>query len=313
MLSKLKGGLSQAVKLLLEKCFFGNWNFADGIQLEDFYMRATLSNILADEAALKGIWSCKGSAGMKPCICCKNVISRNSSVVEYLDTSYFITVEHSVFSDFDLNKDIDVWESVDHIAAQQPHLPNRPFEQLQKCMGFCHNPDGLLADRRLREHVKPISCHTWDFMHTYLQGGVASVEVHLFLSLCRQKIGIRFSHILLFCKADWCFQNSGVFTSLKNVFSEERESCTNESFKGGASELMSALPMLAHFADITCSGRPEMQKEVASLIALSDVVSCISRPSLGLTIALRDLLIINCDFTKTLVFIVNSSPRHCTL
>lgn len=284
VLQKLKGGLSQAVRLLLEKSFFGDWNFADGVELGDFYTRATLSNVLADEAALKGIWSCKGSAGVKPCVCCKNVISKNSSVVDYLDASYFVTVEHNVFSDFDLSKDSDVWESVDHLAAQLPLLRNAAFEELQKCIGFAHNPDGLLLDRRLREHVKPISCNTWDFMHTYLQGGVASVEVHLFLSSCKKKIGLSFSHVLLFCQADWRFQNSTILTSLKHVFSEEREACTKESFKGGASELLSALPILAHFADRTCNGRHELQKEVASLIALSPVVSCISRLGLGSTI-----------------------------
>jgi hypothetical protein len=114
-------------------------------------------------------------------------------------------------------------------------------------------------------------------MRTFLQGGVASVEVHLFLTACRQKSGIHFSDILLFCQADWHFRQADYRTSLKHVFSEERESCTHETFKGGASELMAALPILAHFAELICSGRPLLQKEVASLIALSDVVNCIWR------------------------------------
>jgi hypothetical protein len=277
VVSKLPGGLSQAVKLLLKTAFFGHVNFSDGFQLSDFSIKASLSNILGDEAALKGIWSCKGAAGVKPCMCCKNVISKNSSVVEYIDTSYFVTLDHTIVADFDLNTDNDIWEVIDNMALQQPLLNKQRFDQLQKCLGFVHNPNGLLADVPLREHVKPISCHTWDFMHTFLQGGVASVECLLFLSACRQKLGVRFSHIAAFCDADWSFQDRRALANIKQVFSDERESCTHDSFKGNASELLSALPLLAHFAEVTCSSRADIQNELESLLAAADIVRCIIR------------------------------------
>ena len=279
VVEQLRGGLSQAVKLLVASFFNGPVNFSSGVELDGCTsaLKAELSNILGDEAALKSIWSSKGAAGMKPCMCCKNVISKNTSIMGYVDATYFVTVEHTRVADFDLNSNEEIWAMADDLALQNRVLNKQAFEQLQMCMGLLYNPDGLLADANLRAHVRPISCHTWDFMHTYLQGGVAAVEVHLFLDACRQKLGVRFSDVAGLCKAAWEVSDPRIKGHLANVFSDDRKSCTHDTFKGSASELLSVLPMLAHFAELTCSTRPAISKELASFFAVVEVVRSISR------------------------------------
>ena len=276
IIDKLPGGLSHVLKLLVGTFFTGHVNFHEGFLLGDRRFTAELSNILADEAALRSIWSCKGAAGMKPCFCCKNIISMHSTIHDYMDNTYFATVDHFVCADFDLNSDESIWTMVDSLALQHNAVNKVTFDQLQMCMGLTFNPHGLLADASLRVHVKPISCHTWDFMHTYLQGGVAAVEAHLFLEAMKQKLGVKFADLAAFCNADWKFLDYRIKSNISNVFSDDREACTHDSFKGNASELLSALPVLAHFAE-QFSRIDIVKDEVSSLLALMDVIHLIGR------------------------------------
>ena len=79
----LKGGLSALAAHVL-KLFYSKdgWNFETvGGRVpctcgQPYLVRAQCAAMLADEKAIKEVWSLKGPSGTKPCVCCKNVVGR---------------------------------------------------------------------------------------------------------------------------------------------------------------------------------------------------------------------------------------------
>ena len=52
-------------------------NFLEpGLLMGNDRLRARFHACIADEAALKASWSVKGASGTRPCILCRNIVSR---------------------------------------------------------------------------------------------------------------------------------------------------------------------------------------------------------------------------------------------
>ena len=73
---------------------------------------------------------------------------------------------------------------------------------LQQWCWFHANPNGLLADASLREHLHVATVTMYDWMHTALQNGTVTDEVFLFLKE-RQRLGHRFRDIDAILQQDW--------------------------------------------------------------------------------------------------------------
>ena len=160
-------------------------------------MRCKLSNILADEAARKGVWGVKGASGMKPCICCKNIVMKSAG---FRADGYLheIDAEHKYF---DSATNEDVWSIVDHLEGQFALLTKDACSLLQTAIGFTLLPTGVLADRSLRDHVLPITMNTFDSMRCLYSHGIASTELHMFLTAARSKTGLTFEQLHSYCSA----------------------------------------------------------------------------------------------------------------
>jgi len=281
VLDQLPGGLSEALRELFWTFFRGPMNFQDGIEVNHHgasnKIYAVISNVLGDEAALKSCWNGKGAAGTKCCVCCKNILSKNTDLLDFADMSYFRSIDEVSDASFDLTSDLDLWSMVDRLSSAWNATTKQEFDDLQKSMGMNFCATGVLADRNLRKHIKPITCHTWDFMHTYLQNGVASVETHLFLRVCDKECGLKFSDLHKFCSSDWqqcCRESRKAFAE---VFTDAREDATHDSFKGSASELLAVLPILRHVAELVVSARADLARELASFRLMHEIVITISR------------------------------------
>ena len=72
-----------------------------------------------------------------------------------------------------------MWEIVDRLAS--PTLTKKERETLETNLGVNHNPQGLLLDLPLREHVGPATTNFNDFMHVYLANGIVNDEICRFM------------------------------------------------------------------------------------------------------------------------------------
>ena len=79
----LTAGVSGMKSTLVHDVLFtsGGFNFASpGLQLDlhggtPLRVLLTLGGMVADEAALHGVFCCKGASGLKPCFLCQNVFN----------------------------------------------------------------------------------------------------------------------------------------------------------------------------------------------------------------------------------------------
>ena len=278
VIQTVTGGMAhvawQLMKMFVdcERCFF-----SVGVILSlgrPLILRATISNILGDESALKQTFGIKGASGLKPCMLCKNICMRGSSLAEHDQTGYLQEISCSDCSKFDLASNEDVWTCADYLLAQQRQLRKVQMEDLQTAAGMNAIQNGLLADIQLRAHVRPISIFTYDAMHCLYSHGTASVELSHFLGRLAG-IGIKFEQLRLFCKADWKMAKTMASKNPADVFSQNRENSTSDSFKGMASETLSVFPLLRHFAEMCIHPTGQLTAELVSFRAIHDVINLV--------------------------------------
>ncbi|CAK9089101.1 Uncharacterized protein SCF082_LOCUS42049, partial [Durusdinium trenchii] len=173
-LNKLRGGASAIMLAILRQ----NVSAAnvEGFPLNDgiFFRQNQEAWFLGDHDAVRAVFSLKGSAGLRPCVFCRNVVKAASGVVE-IDEDF---KEISAANGFDLASDSDIFRLCDSLL--QP-MSKKDREMKERCCGVTCSPDTLLFDPSERLKMPP-SRIMYDFMHTYLHNGCASREIHLFLT-----------------------------------------------------------------------------------------------------------------------------------
>jgi hypothetical protein len=142
---KIENGMSNVVRHILRELFLPAHGFMHGVTLNlgtPVLFFATISNVLGDEAALKTTWSSKGAAGLKPCMLCKNVVSRSSGLADSSD--YLQDITCPVHALFDCASATDIWALADKLAEQKLVLSKKDFANLEMATGLSH-PTSLLS------------------------------------------------------------------------------------------------------------------------------------------------------------------------
>ena len=282
--NSVRGGLSAAFRALVRACLLAPANLAVvGMPIEfdeggPQLLRIKITNILADESALKSLWSVKGAAGVRPCFLCKNVVSIHSRLAQ--DSGYLVDIGCADASCFDLATDEDIWSSWDDLALQRGHLGKGAFELRERACGLSFNEDGVLSDLELRRFLRPVSMTTLDFMHCFLQSGVVAQELAGFLSSCKAKLRAGYSHIQTLAGADWRFPKSLEKGKLDAIFCSARERSADEGWKASASETLVALPLVRYFAETVARPSGLLEDECASFCMVCEIVDrlmCIKR------------------------------------
>ena len=273
--AQLRGGLSHAFSMLLKSILFDPSQLAEmGMPIDlgqgPQLLRLRIARLLGDESALKTILSAKGAAGLRPCILCRNVVALRSDLVS--PGCGLVEVSCSRHDQFDAATDQDLWQAWDDLAAQRPVLTKARFELLEKSSGLTYNELGLLGDAILRRHFQPASAVTFDFLHCYLQGGVAAQELSAFLSRCHEELRTSYAQLDLLARAAWCYPKSLPHHKLDAVFSDARERSADGGWKASAGETLLALPLVRYFSETIIRPSGQLQGECDSLALLCDLV-----------------------------------------
>ena len=129
---------------------------------------------------------------------------------------------------------------------------------------------GLLADVELRPLVGPVTSHTYDWMHTYLSNGICSLELYNCVQACKDNGFHDFCPTMLeYCKSTWCFpgEHSAEGRQVHTQFCKAREAASKDHWRSSASEMLTAYPLIRHFAEqIMSVAFPVLQEHVASLV-----------------------------------------------
>jgi len=224
-------------------------------------LQAELKVYLGDEPAVKGIWSVKGFAGIKPCLFCSNIVKKTSELRRLHPWLKTIVEENKDL--FQPNRNEDLWNAQAHLAAQSALLTKTALDTLEKACGQNFCPQGVLADRDLRNYAKPLDSQ-FDSMHIYWSNGIVDLEVDLMLQSLKKEPGLNSQHLETYV-------NSWSSASKTSLWLKDFQ------FKGMASQLMQLFPVLSYFLDKFLSTDASLTHELASFRALTRVVQLLKR------------------------------------
>ena len=189
------GGASFCMRTLLRRIFITDKVTSEGVLLDlqlpqsrFVRLHLALGNFIGDGDAQRATWSAKGASGNLPCLMCKNVLSQHVPS----PSPYLVHISCPDADRFDFCTNEDIWAKAEALRHQAGVATRVDFEELQRAMGMSFNPLGLLWDEELREHVKPVGCHTYVPMHALLSNGICQNESGLLLVACRDA-GVPFS------------------------------------------------------------------------------------------------------------------------
>ena len=263
-----KGGVSAVVKKLLDIFFHGDHDprtAGISLQLHDggnMHLWLGLGPIIADESALHGIYSCKGAAGLKPCMLCCNLFNLRfrRAGIEAVDVDKWVVFhDHHDASDLVLQTRETLQTIIGRLSAP---MSKTDRATLETHLGWNHNPDGLMADPVFRELASPIDHCLFDWMHVFLVSGVWNTAAFMMLTAF-QSFGILIPMIAAYTEAWYLPGLRAKHGDCTTVFSAERwkSSKAANHIKCTASEALSCLQIMAVFcASLLAGGRPDAEK-----------------------------------------------------
>ena len=255
MVSQIDGGMSTATRALLQTIIREPCSILTGTVVEipePTLVMGSISVFLGDESALKQFWAVMGSSGIKPCFACTNVVKKGSRLLSVC--ADLVDITETDFSKCVPATAEDLWSAQDELSRV---VSDR--KQLQTACGQNYCPNGVLADKDMRPYVDPMGTQ-FDTMHTYFSGGIAEVEIGLFLKVLQKLDGLQSTVLQDLCNS-WKSHKTH-FITLKDF-----------ELKGMASAVLIVVPMLRYFIEQFCSNNTAIANEVASFRALHDLCS----------------------------------------
>ncbi|CAJ1454823.1 unnamed protein product [Effrenium voratum] len=154
-----------------------------------------VSLFLSDQEAQRATWSTKGSAGLKPCLFCLNVLNKGQAAA-----SPFQTIDAHDVALFQRYSDEQYFLAAEELAETASKTRRKERETL---LGVTHVQGSLLLDPAARGHLPPSSACN-DVLHNYFCNGVASVEIGMLMTLADTE-GIMTLETFrdMACAADW--------------------------------------------------------------------------------------------------------------
>ena len=244
------GGCSSVVRILLRHLFLGEHSLMRGVRLSCGTFHARFHRMIMDESAGKDTLCLKGSAGLRPCMNCKNVVLKQAdSLADHDASGYLVPLTCADDSAFDPQSDTEILEAYDNLVHCKPFLSAARFGELERASGMNLNPLGLLSDLELRP-IAPPSSYCRDPMHVlFASGGTTQVEIYALLRAVKQhRKGFTWKD-LRSSIAPWRAGRGGAKVPL-HILSDARESATKdaEHFVGQAGDCMALLPLLRRWA-----------------------------------------------------------------
>ena len=183
LVASVPGGFSRVLRDLIRGAFFSDaYDARKGVHLQDD-MRFVIDSLalLGDIPALAEMAAVKGHGAFKGCVICRNVVLRRwwkPTLVDCVDHTSLETHR------FVLHTETTFREVISRIREAAPIMSSAEFEELQIVHGVHYVPHGLVFADDLG--VTPLHFMN-DWMHTYLVGGLADVELGLLMCELRAR------------------------------------------------------------------------------------------------------------------------------
>ena len=283
VINKIQGGMSALYSICL-KTFFNTAGFnmmTAGVRVfmrdeTELRIFASFRANLADESGLHLSWLCKGASGIKPCVECQNIVSKDFAIEHDLPDDHVLKPFNKVCrpSQLVLHNKLTIQCIMDDLQASQPPVMGKgAFEEKESRLGFTYNAGSILVDPVLRGIIDPSEQNVYDWAHSVLQG-VFKVHVAAFVRDLFPIVKYALMHEYLQMWT-WPRRLEGRAATGKESMNEKRAASSWEAktFKVQCSEALSMYPVLAHWISkvLLPSGAVPLDK-CECFLRLADVI-----------------------------------------
>ena len=218
---------------------------------QDMAVTICLKAFLSDGESQRAAFSAKGSAGLKPCLFCSNVVMRGSDAPSK-DPSLVTIAEHDLgaleqYNGTQLRDTIVAW------LAQKEQLTKKELELRERCLGYRLDDAGVWGCPVSRAHLA-----LNDAMHNYFSTGILNTEIALLLGKARQETNVTTEELCAAMEEAGWQRRVGVNgkSEINRLFGEPL--FATESYRGSAEQTRNIMPLLRWIAETVWLQLPEM-------------------------------------------------------
>ena len=289
-LKDVKGGMAQVFGAILKLMFpsEGTSMSDGGVTLQSargtqLRFHARLAMFLQDGAAHKFTWHCKGDAGSKLCMLCKNLFTSASGVCQEDDLD-LLRCDVIYADDLELASDRELIQLVRDLNIRRLTDDAAAFKVRQQAYGFTWKSYNLLTDPVLRGTMRPTTQFAHDWMHTLFVSGVFNTVLFIVLERTRATTKAIYSLAHGYV-SQWRWPKHLNVSSISDCLAPSRRQVyvKDGRFKCTASEALSLYSVLAVFLQTVCVASDIAVGACAVYFALCDVIDCIIGSQYGRT------------------------------
>ena len=245
---------------------------------------ADIGIVIADAEALHAIYGCKGTSGLKPCLCCINVYNHNTPrrVVEADRSGMSVYHSCSDTGKLKFTTPAILLSIIQKLASAR----QSDRAELETNLGWKFMPRGVMFNPVARQRMCPSTKVTFDWAHVFFVNGVFNSHAGLVLHKLRA-LRVNMDVFVQYVRSfRWPHAVSSSI-SPKDALSANRfkNSLAAKSLKATASEGLSLIPVMAMFFQHLALSHhdDEVRRHAACFVMLALVVSMIIRSGRGLT------------------------------
>ena len=193
--NKLQGDISQVMYKVLE-LFHGEHHdvrrsgFTVVVNSKPVHIVASITNIFGDEPAIKEMVSCKGHAGVKPCLLCINVVLHH--VIDTVASA--VSIASIDWSAFKLHTDATIRAVIRRINTLHGEMLAGRISQTEvnersSALGWNYTPCEIILNERFGLGIA--SSVMWDWAHEYVHDGLGDHEFGAVMKVLSRWMGIQ--------------------------------------------------------------------------------------------------------------------------
>ena len=239
--------VSQLLQVLLRKwAQTGAWQ---PFEVRGARLQLALTSFVADFDGQRLAFLAKGSAGLKPCLFCSNVLMKSSPVPARDST--FVSLDEADVRNFQAIQADELFAVMDAYLRESAGWSKARQQEAEKNLGFVISSKSILANAVDRRSFSPQDVLINDSLHCYYSNGVASAEICLLASRL-ESLGVTTQMLAAsIAETDWRRPSSrrkhGEGSSwVKGLF--RKEYFTGDLYRGSAGETASVVPLLYFYA-----------------------------------------------------------------
>ena len=273
-----QGGLGGVTKAFLQEWHRQNlhvpFNVSPGCSV-----RLNFSMFLSDFESQRGALSSKGSAGLKPCGLCINLVAKYSDASE-VDPTFCSLSEHR-FDRFQLHEQASLEPYLVHAISQLDQTTLATKKARETLLGYNIDPHGIWGCPVSRNLLRlDVLCN--DSMHCYYSNGICSAEIVLLLRAVQQHAGLGISQLEeAATSANWVRPYSNMGKTTESPYWCRRlwtkSFFEGEVYKGTATQTMALVALLRWLCVYVFSTYPALNRHVQCFLLLCSCVACLRK------------------------------------